>query len=45
MGDLLRRLALLGALVLSGERGPGVLGTGLCRCWGVLGPLNGVSGG
>lgn len=45
MGDPLGRLALLGALVLSGERGPGVLGTGLHCCWGVLSPLDGVGGG
>lgn len=34
MGDLLGRLALFGALVLSGEWGPGVLGTELPHCWG-----------
>lgn len=45
MGDLPGWLALLGALLLSGERGPGVLGTGLLRCWGgVLDPLDGVGG-
>lgn len=45
MGDLPGRLALLGALVLSGERGPGLLGKRLPHGWGVLGSLDGVSGG
>lgn len=45
MGNLPGRLALLGALLLTGEPDHGVLGMGLSCCWGFLSSLSGISEG